>query len=128
MSRQLLQVINLTRGSEVAAHVRRADGAWSRVVGLLGRRSLAEDEGLFLTPCTSIHTLFMRFPIDILYLNREHAVVKAVKHLRPFRASACLRGAHSILELPTGAIKTSGTQVGDRLVFASTGSGSPPGQ
>jgi uncharacterized membrane protein (UPF0127 family) len=128
MSRQLLQVTNLTRGSEVAAHVRRADRAWSRLVGLLGRRSLAEDEGLLLTPCTSIHTLFMRFPIDILYLNREHAVVKAVKDLRPFRASACLRGAHSILELPTGAIEASGTQVGDRLALASDGSGSPPGQ
>jgi hypothetical protein len=121
MSRQPLRVRNLTRGSEVAVRVRRADRAWSRVVGLLGRRSLAEDEGLLLTPCTSIHTLFMRFPIDILYLNREHAVVKAVKDLRPFRVSACLRGAHSILELPVGAIEASGTQVGDSLALT------PPG-
>ena len=128
MSRQLLQATNLTRGSEVAAHVRHADRTWSRVVGLLGRRSLAEDEGLLLTPCTSIHTLFMRFPIDILYLNREHAVVKVVKDLQPFRVSACLRGAHSILELPTGAIDASGTQVGDRLALAPDGSGSHPGQ
>jgi hypothetical protein len=96
------------------------------MVGLLGRRSLAEDEGLFLTPCTSIHTFFMRFPIDSLYLDREHVVVKAVKRLRPFRVSACLRAAHSILELPAGAIEASGTQVGDRLTLASSGSGSPP--
>ena len=128
MSRELLQVTNLTRGSEIAARVRRADRAWSRLVGLLGRSSLAEDEGLLLTPCTSIHTLFMRFPIDILYLNRERAVVKAVKDLRPFHVSACLRGAHSLLELPVGAIEASGTQVGDRLALASTGSGSGPGQ
>ena len=115
MSRQLLRVTNVTRGSEIAARVRRADRAWSRMVGLLGRRSLAVEEGLLLMPCTSIHTLFMRFPIDILYVDREHAVVKAVKDLQPFRVSACLRGAHSILELPVGAIEASGTQVGDRL-------------
>ena len=127
MSREPLRVRNLTRGSGVAGRVRRADQAWSRMVGLLGRRSLAGDEGLLLTPCTSIHTFFMRFPIDILYLNREHAVVKVAKDLRPFRVSACLRGAHSILELPTGAVEASGTQVGDRLALASDGSGSPPG-
>jgi uncharacterized membrane protein (UPF0127 family) len=128
VSREPLRVRNLTRGSEVAVRVRRADRTWSRMVGLLGRRSLAEDEGLLLTPCSSIHTFFMRFPIDSLYLDREHVVVKAVKDLRPFRVSACVRGARSILELPAGAIEASGTQVGDRLAFASNGSGSPPGQ
>jgi len=87
------------------------------MVGLLGRRSLAGDEGLLLTPCTSIHTFFMRFPIDILYLDREQVVVKAVRALRPFRLSACLKGGRSTLELPAGAIEASGTQVGDRLVL-----------
>jgi uncharacterized membrane protein (UPF0127 family) len=128
MTRDPLRVLNLTRGGEVAIGVRCADRAWSRMVGLLDRRSLAEDEGLLLTPCTSIHTFFMRFPIDILYLDREHVVVKAVRALRPFRFSACLRGSHSILELPAGAIEASGTQVGDRLALASTGTGSPLGQ
>jgi len=117
VSREPLQVRNLTRGSGVAGRVRRADQAWSRVVGLLGRRSLAGDEGLLLTPCTSIHTFFMRFPIDILYLDREQVVVKAVRALRPFRLSACLKGGRSTLELPAGAIEASGTQVGDRLVL-----------
>jgi uncharacterized membrane protein (UPF0127 family) len=114
VSREPLRVRNLTRDSGVAGRVRRADRAWSRMVGLLGRRSLAGDEGLLLTPCTSIHTFFMFFPIDILYLNREHVVVKAVTALRPFRLSGCLKG-HSTLELPAGVIEASGTQVGDRL-------------
>ena len=121
MSREPLRVRNLTRGSEVAVRVRRADRAWSRLVGLLGRRSLAEDEGLLLTPCPSIHTFFMRFPIDILHLDREHVVVKAVRALRPFRFSACLRGGHSVLELPVGAIEASSTQVGDRLALTPSG-------
>jgi uncharacterized membrane protein (UPF0127 family) len=121
MSQKMLEVRNLTPGSEVAVRVQRADRAWSRMVGLLGRRSLAEDEGLLLTPCTSIHTFFMRFPIDVLYLDREHVVLKAVRALRPFRFSACLRGCHSVLELPAGAIETSGTRVGDRLALAPSG-------
>jgi len=118
VSREPLRVRNLTRGSGVAGRVRRADRAWSRMVGLLGRRSLAGDEGLLLTPCTSIHTFFMLFPIDILYLDREQVVVKAVRALRPFRFSACLRCGRSTLELPAGAIEASGTQVGDRLALA----------
>jgi uncharacterized membrane protein (UPF0127 family) len=114
-------VENLTRGSQVAARVRRADRMWSRMVGLLGRSSLAEGEGLLLVPSTSIHTFFMRFPIDVLYLNREDVVVKAVRALRPFRLSACLRGGHSVLELPAGTIEASGTQVGDCLALSSSG-------
>jgi uncharacterized membrane protein (UPF0127 family) len=114
MSRKILEVRNLTRDSQIAAGVRPADHVWSRIVGLLGRRRLAADEGLLLTPCNSVHTFFMFFPIDILYLSREHVVLKAVTPLRPFRLSACLKG-HATLELPAGAIEASGTQVGDRL-------------
>lgn len=118
MSQRGLQARNLTRGSDVAARVRHADRPWSRLWGLLGRASLARDEGLLLTPCTSIHTFFMRFAVDVLYLDRDHVVVKAVRALRPFRLSACLRGAHSVLELPVGAIEASGTQTGDQLAFS----------
>jgi hypothetical protein len=117
MSRGPLQARNLTRDSEVAARIRRADRPWSRLLGLLGRAGLAPDDGLLLTPCTSIHTFFMRFAIDVLYLDRNHVVVKAVQALRPFRLSACLRGAHSVLELQAGVIEASGTQAGDRLAF-----------
>jgi uncharacterized membrane protein (UPF0127 family) len=119
VSREPVPARNLTRGSEVAARVRRADRPWSRAVGLLGRCGLGEGEGLLITPCTSIHTFFMRFPIDVLYVNREYVVVKAVRNLRPFRFSACLRGgAHAVLELPVGAIDASGTQPGDSLSLA----------
>ena len=117
MSRGRLQARNVTRNSEVAARVRRADRPWSRLLGLLGRASLARDEGLLLTPCSSIHTLFMLFAIDVLYLDRNHVVVKAVRAVRPFRLSACLRGAHSVLELPAGVIEASGTQAGDQLAL-----------
>ena len=121
MSREPVRVKNLTRGNQVAARVWRAANPWSRMVGLLGRGSLAADEGLLLAPCTSIHTVLMRFPIDVLYLDREHTVVKAVRALRPFRLSGCLRGGHSALEISAGTIETSGTQVGDRLTLTPAG-------
>lgn len=117
MSAEPLRARNLTRDSEVAARVRRADRPWSRLLGLLGRAKLAKDEGLLLTPCSSIHTFFMRFGIDVLYLDHNHVVVKAVHALRPFRFSACLRSARSVLELPVGVIEASGTQAGDQLVL-----------
>ena len=118
MRREPVLARNITRDSDVAARVRRADQPWSRMVGLLGRRRLDEGEGLLLAPCNSIHTAFMRFPIDVLYLNWEYKVVKAVRNLRPFRFSACFRGAHAVLELPVGAIDSSDTQPGDSLVFS----------
>lgn len=107
---------NVTRGSIVCDHARRATTVISRAVGLLGRGSLSPGEGLLIAPCSSIHMFFMRFPIDVAYVDREGSVVKTVHRLRPWRVSAA-RGAHATLELPVGALEASGTAVGDRLVF-----------
>jgi uncharacterized membrane protein (UPF0127 family) len=85
--------------------------------GLLGRRSLAPDEGLLIRPCSSIHMWFMRFPIDAVFLDGELTVLKVVEHLKPWRMSA-KRGAKAVLELPAGAVEWRGLQVGDRLTLA----------
>jgi len=115
VSAPLLRVQNRTRGSLLGERVRRANRPWSRAIGLLGRRSLGPGEGLVLVPCTSIHMLFMRFPLDVLYVDRQDRVVKAVRNLKPFRFSGCLRAAHYTIELPVGTIDGSGTAVGDQL-------------
>lgn len=81
-----------------------AENPWTRSVGLLGRKGLAESRGLWIRPCSSIHTLFMRFAIDVLYLDRQRRVVKVVRRLPPFRFSLGGRGAHSVIELPAGAL------------------------
>jgi len=86
-----------------------------RMKGLLGRRSLAGDEGILLRPAGSIHTLFMRFPIDVVFLDRELVVVGITRELRPWR-SAGKRGAHAALELASGECGRRGVAVGDRLV------------
>ncbi len=108
------RIVNQTRGSEVGAHIRRAGNPWSRFVGLLGRGGLAEGEGLHNVPCSSVHMFFMRFALDIVYLDAGLRVVKTVENLRPWRISAG-RGAKTTLELPVGTIARTYTQPGDQL-------------
>ena len=82
--------------------------------GLLGRRALASGEGLLLRPAGSIHTLFMRFPIDAVFLDGEQRVIKVVAGVRPWRTAAA-RGARSVVELPAGEAERRGVRMGDKL-------------
>jgi uncharacterized protein len=91
-----------------------ADTAPRRMRGLLGRRSLDADEGLLLRPAPSIHTFFMRFPIDAVFLDRDLVVLKVEGHLRPWRTARCKR-ARAVLELPAGATSKLSLGRGDRL-------------
>ncbi|MFA6031017.1 MAG: DUF192 domain-containing protein [Elusimicrobiota bacterium] len=79
-----------------------ADGLRSRLVGLLGRSALGRGEGLWLVPCSQVHMFFMRFPIDVVFLDAKGRVLQVVRELRPWRVSPWVRGAHSALELPAG--------------------------
>lgn len=112
-----MRIINTTRGTELARDARIARGYWSRLVGLLGRSSLPAGEALVLEPCSSVHTAFMRFAIDVVYYDRERRVVKVVPKLRPFRMSGALRASCSVIELPGGTVAGSGTAPGDQLEF-----------
>ena len=79
----------------------------------MGRRTLGEDEGLLIEPCSSIHTMFMRFAIDVIFLDKERRVVK-VATVPQFRASLG-RGSHAVLEVPAGTAERKGLKVGDLL-------------
>ncbi len=114
-----MRIRNTTRGTELADKARHASSYWSRLVGLLGRSSLAPGEALLIEPCSSIHTAFMRFAIDVVYLDKSGQVAKVVPALKPFRASGMVRGAHSVIELPSGTIASTGTVVGDQIAFES---------
>jgi hypothetical protein len=95
-----------------------ADGPLTRMRGLLGRKSLTRGQGLLIRPTWSIHTWFMRFAIDVVFLDRELRVLKIKQQLRPWRAAARWR-AHSALELPAGECGRLRLQVGDRLAWGS---------
>src|SRR6266571_3637238 len=94
-----------------------ADTAVRRVKGLLGRECLEDGQGLLFKQCSSLHTLFMRFPIDIIFMDRGGRVLRSRDGVGPFKFVAAPLRAHYALELPCGAILRSGTRVGDRLLL-----------
>ena len=107
---------NQTRNTVLGQAVDIADSSAKRRVGLLKHERLEPGEGLWITPCESVHTFFMKFSIDLVYLDKKKTVRK-VRHAVPaWRLSACF-SAHSILELPAGTAQRTGTQPGDELVI-----------
>lgn len=106
-------IVNLTRGGVICVS-ELADRPLRRMRGLMGRRGLPTGEGLLISPAPAIHTAFMRFPIDALFLDRNLRVRRVVERLEPWRA-ASNRGARSVLELPAGESARRGVKVGDRL-------------
>jgi hypothetical protein len=94
-----------------------ADSGEKRNKGLLGRKGLPPGGGLWIVPCESVHTFFMKFPIDLVYLDRKKQIKKLRSAVPAWRLSACF-SAHSILELPAGTIRSSQTDYGDTLEFS----------
>jgi uncharacterized membrane protein (UPF0127 family) len=119
-----LLVSNLTRHTVLATRMEVADSGSRRSKGLLGHAQLSPGEGLWILPCEAVHTFFMQFPIDLVYLDRKNRIRKLSSEVPPWRLSACL-SAHSVLELVAGTIRNTQTQPGDMLEFSSI---SPPGE
>jgi uncharacterized membrane protein (UPF0127 family) len=107
-------VRNQTRNTVLADAAEMADTSAKRRTGLLKHTHLDAGQGLWIVPCESVHSFFMKFAIDLVYLDRKKKVRKVRHRMVPWRLSACL-SAHSILELPAGAVAASGTQAGDQF-------------
>lgn len=107
---------NQSRNAILGEAIELADTSEKRRVGLLRHERLEAGEGLWIVPCESVHTFFMKFPIDLVYLDKKRKVRKVRHAVPPWRLSACLT-AHSILELPAGTIRSTGTQAGDELLI-----------
>lgn len=112
-----IAVTNLTRRRCVGARVRLANRWWARLRGLLGRRPLAEGEGLMLVPCRAVHMFGMRYPVDVLFVDRTGGVVATYHRLAPGSRSKWHRGAVAALEVPAGTLATTETQPGDSLIW-----------
>ena len=112
---------NLDRDTVLAARLETAGSFWGKLMGLMGRPSLPEGEGLWLPGGNGIHMMFMRFPIDAVFVSKADAEgvrrVRSVhRGVRPWIGLVPLiTGAHGVLELPVGTIDASGTQPGDRV-------------
>jgi uncharacterized membrane protein (UPF0127 family) len=105
-------------GRIVCERVVVADRAHRRMRGLLGRRYLRQGEGMVLRPGWSIHTAFMHFPIDAVFLDADQVVMKIEHEVRPWRTVSC-RGAREVVELAAGECRRRGLEVGDRVAWAS---------
>ena len=106
---------NVSSGAVIAHEVRLATGRVERAVGLLTRDHLPPGEGLLITPCRGVHTCGMRFPIDLIALDRSGVVVDAVSGMSPWRVRLPRRGAVSVLELPAGTLAQSQTRTGHQI-------------
>ena len=112
-----VEVANLTRGTVLGSEIRIANTAMSRLVGLLGHSGLSPGDGLLIQPSSGVHTFGMRFPIDVVALDRQFCVRGIWEGLGPFRIAALGFKTHKVLELPVGAIRGSRTQVNDQLAL-----------
>ncbi|HVC04308.1 MAG TPA: DUF192 domain-containing protein [Candidatus Acidoferrales bacterium] len=105
-------------GATVAGEVAVADNPYRRFMGLMGKRELEAGAGLYLRPCSSIHMFFMRFPIDVAFIDKDNRVVRLYHGLRPWRMSRIVRRAKAAIELPSGALAQAGVGVGDLLTMS----------
>jgi len=117
-TREFLRISNPVRQSVLGDRIGVADTTLTRFVGLMGRGSLAPGHGLLIRPSNGVHTLWMRFSIDVLLLDKQYRVLSAYRSLRPFRVTAINWKASSALELPSGTIVATNTQLGDELHLA----------
>lgn len=113
---------NATRNTRLADNLEIAGSGYKRSKGLLGRKELEAGAGMWIVPCEAVHTFFMQFPIDLVYLDRRHRVKKVKSCVPPWRISACL-SAHSVVELPAGTIHETQTEPGDMIEILPDGQG-----
>jgi uncharacterized membrane protein (UPF0127 family) len=112
----MMKVWNRTRGVLLGERIRSATESASRREGLLKRTGLEPGEGLWIAPCEAVHCFFMKFTIDVVFIDKKRRVVKLAPGLKPWRVAGSLR-AHSVIELREGTIAATGTAVGDQLEF-----------
>ncbi|MCF7873594.1 MAG: DUF192 domain-containing protein [Candidatus Omnitrophica bacterium] len=108
------KIVNKTKNVEIACFAKIASGFYLRLLGLMFKNNLPEDQALIFYQAPSIHTFFMRFPIDIIFLDRQMKVKRIVNSLSPWRVVFC-KGAYVTIELPVGKAKQNNISLGDKI-------------
>lgn len=112
-----MKVLNVSKNTILGEKISHADNFFSRSLGLIPRKSLSVGEGLIINPCNSIHMFFMKFPIDVLFIDKNNVVVYAVENIRPWRISRVVWNAKYVVELPALTIRKTVTKIGDKLAI-----------
>ena len=110
-----MKAYNLRNGKELSNNVTVADSFLKRMKGLLGKKEMLNGEALWIKPCISVHTFFMKFPIEVVFLNKRNQVIATIRNLQPNRITGVYFKSTSVLELPTGVLETTDTRVGDEI-------------
>ena len=116
--KKTIRAVNTTRGTLVGESIRVAETGLTRIVGLLGERELPPGDGLLIVPSQGVHTLGLRFAIDVAVLDGQWNVIAIKRDLRPFRMTRLFWKAAAVLELRSGSLNSSSTSVGDTLEFS----------
>ncbi len=116
--KNFLKVTSKVSGQTVSTRCVWAKDAWSRLVGLLGHDALEENESILIEPCKQVHTLFMKFPIDVVFLDNNNTILD-FRSMTPWKFSPLKWKAAKILELPLGTCQRVGLEVGHSLAFES---------
>ncbi|MFC4402436.1 DUF192 domain-containing protein [Gracilibacillus xinjiangensis] len=112
-----IQLINFHTDQVIAADVKKAYSFWRRFKGLMGTKSLPENSGLHIKPCTSIHTFNMKYSIDIIYLNKNDEIVGIEEELERGKIGKRFPNTTSVIELPAGTIKRTSLFIGNKVAF-----------
>lgn len=113
----LLIVKNKTKQTTLGENIRAANTFLTRLKGLMFKKHINPGEGLYIYPCKGIHTFFMGFPIDVIFINNRKQVVYLINKMKPWALSPVIREAHGVLELPENSIINKNIEIGDSLEF-----------
>ena len=112
-----IRIQNGRSGAVLGKNVQLANGWWRRAVGLLGQTELPDGSGILLVPCASVHTLGMRFPVDVAFLDGRGRIVETRSDLPPGRFAVGGKDVHATLELPVGTLAATDSRDGDPLIL-----------
>lgn len=110
-------IINECNKKILGSRIIKADNFFSRFLGLMGKKELKKGSGLMITPCNSIHMMFMKFSLDVIFLDKERKIIHQIVGIKPWRISPVIFGACYVLELPVGTIAETETKVSDFLII-----------
>ncbi len=110
-----MEILNRTKNRVLADDVLMSSSFLNRLKGLLGRSSIKINQAMLLRPANSIHTFFMRFPIDILFINENNIIIKAYRNMKPFKLTGIYFKSSFVIELHSGIIDSTQTTEGDLI-------------
>jgi len=117
----VFSAVNVTTQKELGKRISKAVTFFQRTRGLLGRKEIKKEEGLYIPACRSIHTFFMSVPIDVVFIDHDNRVTRIVPSLAPFRIAFGPKNTAGVLELSSGMLKNNRCVIGDKISFIPRG-------